>query len=1524
MRPNRRRIGLIALAALALVVALAVVFWQMLIRIVIVAAAMSLAGVKLSFGHLDVYPSHLSAANVHVENVAGEPIADVGKLELNYSLRDLLPGGARMYGLSGFDFENAHVTVIRHKDGTFNVPIPKTRSAAPSSVPYVFDGRIRNVSVDLYDRAQGVPAARHLIVRNIYADLAIATNARSHYRAGFAYVEDGQAFPVDGYGDVDVPGGVGAQRWRATQLPIARIVDVALNSPSFHMVGGSLRNVDARIVALPDRAGSLRQHLSATTTIDRARIAIGGLAKPLRDVEGELAVYGNGLLLQDVNATIAGVPIHLGGGIYGFGSPSFRLTVGGTGNLRDLRGALAQSASLPLTGLARLDVMVEGAPSKPLTLIALRSPRAVYASVPVDAPGGLLAFDGQEIDVIDFGARYGGIELQTRGRLNIHPKPRAVEIVAGFDSPAGSLPYADALVPGMPLHGSVVAIGDRPSRVDARGIVAGTAGAQALAAAFDLWSNGVGTIGPVRIEKPHQSLYAIAAVDGPHHRFDGYVDASNLRLSTTGSRAASLPGLRLAEAPPLAATLDARVVGNLHDGRLQVAGDATARDVRTPLANVARANVAFGRTPQSPLEVAMNAGGIGALGAVAIAALSYDRGTVRVTNAAAASHGTLIEARGNVSGLQSGAPRYDLVADVHSADIAPIAKLVQPKTAGLIEGSAEARMHVAGSGTSPSIAGTVAFPEGAVNGLAFHDLDAAFAGTAGSLALRNGRVGVGSTDVAFAGSLSVSAQRVNVSAPRADLQDFNDFFDPGDMLAGRGRIRATVALTRGTVVATSGDVSLHGAKVRSFDLGTTDVVWSGSGRRIVTSLAFGGESGRVRAWGTVGLYGTVNMVAHARDVDLARWLPMAGFVVPVTGIAQADVTASGRYPNLDSRVSARVDRGTVGRVPLQELTVAATTRGGRGRVTEATLSIPNARVTGSGTFGLHPDDPLGLAFHATTPDVAAAAKTLLGRTFDAAGALDTTLRVGGSREHPKIDDDFVLTSARYGRFDVPRAAGHVRVDSRDVALSGGEIDLRHGRLLANATLPIRLIPFRIDEQNRPVAGSIVADGVDASNVAALLPTGTKFGGRLDGRVDLSGTVRAPRLDGTMTFADGTFSGPQESVPITAATAQLAFSGSSIVLQNARANAGGGTFTADGRAAIPDLHDPRLASLALNLHARGLQLDMPQYIKGRFDGDLSLTRDPGSRPVAGGTVSVNSARIPLTALYNPKASSGPAPALPDLGLDLHVNVGRDVRVVSPNVDVGAQGSVHVMGSLQSPSLAGSFASTGGTVSFLREFRVQQATVTFEPSSGIVPTVDATATTYVADPPTNVALRVNGLATNLNLTFASDPTYDREQILGLLVNAQAFGAVRGVSTTGNTSFSAGSAITTLAAGQLNTLFTRNLLEPLSVALGGSLGLQNLQITNDIQGGLGVNAVKTIGKNVDFIFAQTFNQPRRTAWTVQANPNVGTQYQLTAYTSQDTQALGYQPILVQNLNYGNSTTIPLDTGTNGIDFKYRRKFP
>jgi hypothetical protein len=1517
-----RRLGGATPALIAVAAGPLVIFWQAIARAAIIGSVAWATGLHLSFGHLEVHYDRLAADGVHVENAAREPVADVGSLRLRYSLRDLLPGSARSFGLVGFDVENARLIVTRHRDGTLNIPLPRQQIAnRPSSTAYVFTGRLRGGRVDVYDFTQGAGTAQHLIVKNIVADLNVATNARTRYRVGLDYVEDGQSFPLSGNGDVNVPDGMGFQRWQVARVPIGRLVNVALDTPTLRMTTGWLRDVDARIVGLPGPGGMLVHHASATANIERAQIAIGGLSKPVRNMNGPISVYGDGLLFQNVNATLANMPIHLTGGVFGLTSPRVRLTVTGRGDLRNVRTALTQSAGLPVAGPVQLDVAVEGAATKPMVLIAVRSPRVAYGPFAFDRTNGLMAFDGRETDVVDFHTRYGNIGMYAHGRLMLHSQARAVDMLAGFDAPANALPYANAIAP-MPLHAAMVATGDRPTRLDARAVVFGDGGGKRVAGVLDLRSNGVGTIGPLRVNAPGQSLYAVAYLNRPRSTLDAFVDASHLHLASASTPA--LPALTLPGAPTFDATVDSRVAASLNRGHLALSGVANLRDVHTAAASVNQAHFVFGRTARTPLTVAMDASGIGALGAVATAIVSYESGSIRVNDAAAAMRGTFADVRGNIESVQSGAPRYDLWANVHSVDLATLSAVAAPRAAGLVEGSAEARLHIAGAGTAPALSGTLALPEGAVNGLAFHDLRTSIRGTPASLALGNGSVGVGSTSVAFDGVVGASSQQLSVASMHADLADFNDFFDAGDMFGGEGRLRADVALAGGDIVSTSGQVGLHDAKLRSFEIGAANAAWHSAGGRIATTLAFGGPFGRVSASGSVAPSGDVNLTAHARGVDLSRWLPMAGVVVPVTGIAQADVTAAGRYPDFDSHLNARIVNGSVGRIPVTEFTIAAATSDGRGHIERSTLVVPNARVVGSGTFGLRPDDALGLTFHATTPNVAALGNTVTGKKFDAAGALDTTLRVAGTRLHPELTDDFTLANAHYGRFDVPRAIGRVRADERSVNVTSSEIDLSKGRVMARASVPLSLMPLQIDPHNRPVSATLIADDVEASNIADLLPKGTKVGGRVDGRVDLSGTVQAPRLGGTMTLAKGSLSGPQERVPITDATAKLVFSGTTARLQNVRANAGGGTLEADGTASIPDVHDLRRASLALNLRATNARLDSPEYIKGRFNGDLRLTRTAGTRPALSGTVAIDSARIPMTALYNPKASNTTPMKMPDIGMDMHIAVNRDVRVQSPNVDVGAQGALHVMGTLAAPQLAGSFTSTGGTVNFFREFTVERATVSFDPTSGIVPDVDAAATAFVTNPDTNIALRVTGPATHLDLGLASDPTYDREQILGLLVNAQSFGAVHGVQTSGSSPFSTSSAISNLAAGQLNSIFTRNLLEPLSVAIGGSLGLQNLQITNDVQDGLGLNAVKAFGKNVNFVFADTFNEPRRESWSLQAHPSDRTQFELTTYTSQGTGLIGYRPFLVEQLDTGNVATIPLDTGSNGVDVKLQRKFP
>jgi autotransporter translocation and assembly factor TamB len=1501
----------VAAAVLACIVVAGAFLAPQFLRGAVTAGAASF-GVRAAIGGVDLHFGQIVLRDVNLKNLAGEPIGRIATTTVRYSLRDLLPGGSRAFGLTGLDVENGRLVLIRHADGSYNLPIPKggPGRGAPTT-PFVFDGRIRNVRVDVYDRAPVIPASAHFAFVGVNADMHVATNATTNYVAGLTYVERSGRYPIAGRGMLDAATKTGLQRWSSARLPIAALADFAIHSTSLRLTDGALTQLDARVGTLPGPGGTMDNHISATTQLSGGRVVVAGLDAPLTAVRGPIAVYDDGLLLQGVLGTLAGVQMRLDGGVIGLRSPQLHLTVAGQGDVTQLRTALAQTAKLPLSGRVALDVAVEGAPAAPLVLISARAPAIRFQTYVANATDATLAFDGRRVVVLDASASYRSIAVRAHGRLDLKSKHSAVAFAAAANVPANAIPQTPAMLADLPVDADALAIGDSPASVSAFGAARGSNARDTLAATFHLRGNGTGTIGPVTLAGRDGSLYARAAIDHPHQIYDAYVNATGLRVAMNG----------------VGAAIDADMLAGMHGTRTYADGFAHARNVVTPYGPVAAADARFGTTNGSQLAVALTARGIGALDAIAMAVASYNDGAIDVQNATVAAQGNFVRAQGTVTDLTHGAPAYALDANVHAADLSSIVALARPSLAKTIEGSADARLHAAGRGADVAVSGTLAAPEGAVNGLPFHELHTNLSGTQRAVQLREGGVGIGSTAIAFSGDLTPSQQHLSVAAPYMNAADFNDFFDAGDMLAGQGSLRASATLAGGTVLATNGQATIAGTAVRGIVIGTTRAAWNGNAGDIHTDVDADGQYGNFSAAGSVGVRGFVDIAAHARNVALAHWLPVAGLQVPVTGTASADATVAGTFPNLDTNVRASVIDATVLRLPVQSVSAVLATRAGRGRLQSLAIRAPHLNVDADGAFGLRSTDPLAIEIRTKSDDAAALVNTTLGTKYDASGSLAMQTRIAGTRDDPMITDDVTLTKPRYGNFTATSLFGRITATRRVVSLSGAGINFERGRILADATMPIRLAPFSLDPGGVPISARITADDIELSNFVSLMPKNTKITGRIDGTVQIAGDLNKPELGGSLAFTGGSFSGPAESIPITDTVAQVAFDKQTITLNKFAATAGGGGVAANGYAWIPNFRDPRDASFQLSMRTTQAQFDLPQYFKGKLDANVALSHKPGGSILASGSVSVASARIPLTALYNPKPAGGTAPVLPPVAFDLQINVGRDVRVQSPNIDLGATGSLQVAGTLAKPQLSGAFTSTGGTVSFLRDFRVQSGTVTFDPNSGVVPDVDATATTHVSNPSTDVTLHVTGPATNLNLALASDPQYDREQILGLLVNAQSLGAVRGVAATGGGSFSAGSAIANLAAGQLNTLFTRNLLEPLSVAVGDTLGLENFQITNDLQTGLGISAVKKIGDKISFIFAETFNETRRTAYTVQYRPNISSQLQMTAYTSLQQNPFATQPFLTQTTSTGtgiSTSTIPIDTGGNGIDFKYQRTFP
>jgi len=337
---------------------------------------------------------------------------------------------------------------------------------------------------------------------------------------------------------------------------------------------------------------------------------------------------------------------------------------------------------------------------------------------------------------------------------------------------------------------------------------------------------------------------------------------------------------------------------------------------------------------------------------------------------------------------------------------------------------------------------------------------------------------------------------------------------------------------------------------------------------------------------------------------------------------------------------------------------------------------------------------------------------------------------------------------------------------------------------------------------------------------------------------------------------------------------------------------------------------------------------------------------------GGALTLQDAIIPFSALYNPQAgkasaddtagTTAPPPAtpfgLPNVAFDLSLAAGRNVRVRSSVIDIGATGAVQVSGTLAQPLLAGSFSSSGGTITYFnRVFRITDGTVTFEPQLGLIPILDARATTHVVNPDPNalrnltgsadITLTVRGPVTNMTIGLDSDPPYDRQQILGLLLSIPAIGGTSLFNTPGQTPIvTNGNGSLTVgqeAFGVLNAQFTRNLLAPLETNLGGALGLQTLNFTLDYTGAVGVSARKLLGKNIYVVYATTFGYPYRQTFGFEVRPNPSLAAQFTLYQTFGQVDL-LQPIQPSNSSINRITAAQPITGQSGFSFTLQRFFP
>ncbi len=926
---------------------------------------------------------------------------------------------------------------------------------------------------------------------------------------------------------------------------------------------------------------------------------------------------------------------------------------------------------------------------------------------------------------------------------------------------------------------------------------------------------------------------------------------------------------------------------------------------------------------------------------------------------------------GSIGSLTSGSPSYALDADVPAARVAQALHqfgISNHET----DGTLNAQLHIAGRGALPSISGRIGVPAGDVNGLPFVDGSARLSADPRGVTIREGSVLVGTTATRFTAVALPRETSVDVDARRANLADFNNFFDTGDTLAGSGNVTISAA-SRSARITSSGNVDIRGFRYRNLPIGDTRAVWTSARNAVTGSLRVGGDRGVLRARGSVALnngrdwqstltQSRFDLGASVDDLDLSLWMPALGLQsVPITGRASGSATVHGRFPQLDLRADAQVFGGTIGPLTLNSAQLELHSARSRMIIDRAQLVTPELTASAGGSLGLGQNDPLDVQVHAATDRLAQLVYDVSQVRVPVSGAFESTLSIAGTYRSPKFLAGFDGTDVRANGVPISSLFGEIRLERRALVLSNAGATLGKGEVTLAGALPLSLQPFGLAPPDQPLSFDLDVVGLDPSIFDESLGNGTKLSGLVDGHIGLSGTLRQPVVVGRLALANGSYVSALERVPITQLAAALAFNRTSASIERAAARLGSGTAQLTGRLDFPNGFSRGASSLRFNVVTRGAQLDLPDFGTGTLDARIALDKTPSADALLSGKLTLTNATLPFAAFI--RAARGAAsvgiPQLP-VTFDLQATAGKNVRVrgsgYGAGLDIGTTGSVRLAGTLASPTLAGAFESTGGTLTYFdRAFRVQQGSVRFNAADGVLPTLHAVASSSVVNPDPDrarnpygsaeVTITVDGPIAGLKVGLTTNPPgYTRDEILGLIApfggffNGIAFSRQAmlspqqpsGIVPLGQLSpipdvnIAQRSSITVgqEAFNILNAQFTAGLLAPVETTLGQGLGLSSVNLTLGYYGNVGVTATRLLGKAVSAVYAVTFGLPEIQSFGLVVQPNAVTTATLNFFVLSGPTRLLQLPSAPVGYSASYAATQPL-IGNTGFSLTAQRYF-
>ncbi len=383
--------------------------------------------------------------------------------------------------------------------------------------------------------------------------------------------------------------------------------------------------------------------------------------------------------------------------------------------------------------------------------------------------------------------------------------------------------------------------------------------------------------------------------------------------------------------------------------------------------------------------------------------------------------------------------------------------------------------------------------------------------------------------------------------------------------------------------------------------------------------------------------------------------------------------------------------------------------------------------------------------------------------------------------------------------------------------------------------------------------------LDAALANASLAAG---GRRLTGAINLdakaTGSIASPKLDGSATFANGTFTDALQGVQLKGMQARIVAHDTDITIESARATARNrGTLSASGRVKL----DPQAGFPAqIKLQGNKAELVANGLVTAVASLALDVSGPLAQRPVVGGRVDLETVEVkipdrlpaslrPIDGIrhVNPNrvaaariAAKKKAAQLAgrrgskrarafDAGLDVTVLAPSRIFVRGRGIDAELGGQIKVSGTLNDPAVNGAFDLRRGRLQLLSQrLDFTRGRLTF--AGDLDPQLDFVAQTRAAD--VTASINVSGSAAEPRFTFSSQPDLPQDEILSRILFAKASGSLSAFQA-----IQLAQSAAQLAGGG-DSAFEK---------LRKSLGVDDLDIQMGADGGPTVGASRYIGDNI-----------------------------------------------------------------------------